>query len=112
MLTTLKAAWNMCYVHAMATRIPLRELKNQCSAIVRRAEEGESFEVTVDGRLCAVLTPANPPGPRTWVPVADVVQMLEEADFVGAFAGPRPDMGDALGLDDDPFERYAGWMDA
>ncbi len=95
----------------MATRIPLRELKNQCSAIVRRAEQGESFEVTVDGRLCAILTPAKPPGPQTWVPVADVLRMLEETDLGEAFAGPRPDMGDALGADDDPFERHAEWLD-
>ena len=102
----------MYYAHRVATRIPLRELKNQCSAIVRRAEEGESFEVTVDGRLCAVLSPARPPGPQTWVPVAEVLQMLEAVDFAEAFGGPRPDLGDALGADDDPFERYASWMDS
>ena len=52
----------------MPTRIPLRELKNQCSAIVRRAEAGESFEVTVDGRLCAVLSPARPRSSRVRPP--------------------------------------------
>lgn len=96
----------------MATRIPLRELKNQASAIVRRAEEGEIFEVTVDGRLSAILSPARPVGPQTWVPVADVVQMLKDADFADAFSGPRPELGEALGLDDDPFERYTGWADS
>ena len=102
----------MCYGHGVATRIPLRELKNQCSAIVRRAEEGEIFEVTVDGRLCAVLSSVSPPGPQTWVPTGDVLQMLSDTGFADAYAGPRPDLGDALGPDDDPFARYAGWMDA
>ena len=49
---------------------------------------------------------------RREIEMLDIVEMLEEADFAEAFAGPRPEMGDALGLDDDPFERYAGWMDA
>ena len=101
----------MCYVCRMATRIPLRELKNQASAIVRRAEEGETFEVTVDGRLSAILSPARAVGPQTWVPVVDVVQLLKDADFADVFSGPRPEFGEALGLDDDPFERYAGWSE-
>ena len=102
----------MCYVWYMATRIPLRELKNQASAIVRRAEEGETFEVTVDGRLSAILSPARAVGPQTWVPVVDVVALLESADFADAFRGPRPDLGDALGPEDEPFERYPDWQDA
>jgi antitoxin (DNA-binding transcriptional repressor) of toxin-antitoxin stability system len=97
----------------MATRIPLRELKNQCSAIVRRAEAGESFEVIVDGRLCAVLSPARPPGPRTFVPVAEVLEMMEAIERLGPLGDIRGEM--AAGLDDtfeDPYTRYAGWMDA
>ena len=91
---------------------PLRELKNQASAIVRRAEEGETFEVTVDGRLSAILSPARAAGPQTWVPVIDVVQLLKDVDFAEAFDGPRPELGEALGSDDDPFERYEGWLDS
>jgi prevent-host-death family protein len=102
----------MCYVCHMATRIPLRELKNQASAIVRRAEEGETFEVTVDGRLSAILSPARAVGPQTWVPVIDVVQLLKDVDFADAFGGPRPELGEALGSDDDPFQRYEGWLDS
>lgn len=102
----------MCYLCCMATRIPLRELKNQASAIVRRAEEGETFEVTVDGRLSAILSPARAVGPQTWVPVADVVELLESVDFAEVFHGPRPDLGQALGPEDDPFERYSGWEHA
>jgi hypothetical protein len=40
-----------------------------------------------------------------------VLQMLEAVDFAEAFAGPRPDLGDALEADDDPFERYASRLD-
>lgn len=38
--------------------------------------------------------------------------MLKDADFADAFSGPRPELGEALGLDDDPFERYTGWADS
>jgi len=39
------------------TLIPQRELRNQVSAVLRRAEEGERFTVTVDGRPVAELGP-------------------------------------------------------
>ena len=79
---------------------------------MRRAEAGEEFEVTVDGRPSARLVSMHPPGPRTWVPVADVLAMVDSVDFAAAFAGERPDMGDAPTPDDDPFVRYPGWLDA
>lgn len=37
--------------------IPQRELRNQVSAILRRAELGESFTITVGGRPVAELGP-------------------------------------------------------
>lgn len=40
----------------MATTIPQRELRNQIGAILRRAEAGELFTVTVDGRPVAQLS--------------------------------------------------------
>jgi prevent-host-death family protein len=40
----------------MAT-IPQRELRNQISAVLRRAEQGEHFIVTVGGRPVAELGP-------------------------------------------------------
>jgi len=46
--------------------IPQRELRNNVSAILRRAESGEHFIVTVDGRPVAELGPqaqSRPPAP-------------------------------------------------
>lgn len=37
--------------------IPQRELRNQVSSVLRRAEQGERFTVTVDGRPVAQLGP-------------------------------------------------------
>jgi prevent-host-death family protein len=50
--------------------VPLRELRNQTSAILRRVESGERLVVTVDRRPVAQLVPL--PSPRPWVPAADV----------------------------------------
>ena len=92
----------------MATRIPLRELKNQASAIVRRAEAGESFDVTVDGRLCAKLIPAKPVGPRTFVPVEEFLAGLEALDRVGTVGDIRADLDEIIDPEFvDPFARYA-----
>ena len=41
----------------MATSIPQRELRNQAGKVLRRAEAGELFTVTVDGRPVAQLGP-------------------------------------------------------
>ena len=98
----------------MATRIPLRELKNQCSAIVRRAEAGEEFEVTVDGRPCAKVTPLHPQGPRTWVPAADILAFADAVHRIGAVTPEEAlgELAEPIGEEfDDPFARYAGWMD-
>jgi prevent-host-death family protein len=47
----------------MAT-IPQKELRNNVSDVLRRAEAGEQFTVTVAGRPLATLGPAHP---RQWV---------------------------------------------
>jgi prevent-host-death family protein len=50
----------------MATTIPQRELRNQAGAVLRRAEQGERFTITVDGRPVAELGPlpgSRPPAP-------------------------------------------------
>ena len=43
--------------------IPQRELRNEVSAILRRAEQGESFTITVGGKPVAELGPL--PGNRS-----------------------------------------------
>ena len=46
----------------MAVTIAQRELRNQAGAVLRRAEQGERFTITVDGRPVAELGPL--PGAR------------------------------------------------
>jgi prevent-host-death family protein len=49
----------MCYDAGMveSARIPVRELKNHVSEVLRRVEAGETLEVTVNDRPVAVLSP-------------------------------------------------------
>ena len=43
----------------MSVTIPQRELRNQISEVLRRAEAGERFTITVGGRPVAELGPLN-----------------------------------------------------
>lgn len=53
--------------------IPQRELRNRSGEILRAAEAGEVFTITVDGRPAAALGPHRP---RQWVPRAAVRELL------------------------------------
>ena len=46
----------MCYIRSMSD-LSLRELRNDVSNVLRRAEAGERFVVTVRGRAVAELGP-------------------------------------------------------
>lgn len=46
----------MCYDVSMSIQIGVRELRNDVSEVLRRAESGEEFVVTVQGRPVARLT--------------------------------------------------------
>lgn len=59
----------------MATTIPQRELRNQAGAVLRRAEQGERFTITVDGRPVAELGPL--PGARQPASLADLAMLIE-----------------------------------
>jgi len=50
----------------------LRELRQQASDLVRRAEAGETIVVTVSGREVAQLAPIRSNPWRRWADVADV----------------------------------------
>jgi len=52
------------------TPIPLRELRNHPSALLRRVEAGERFVITVDRRPVAALVPLE--ARRAWVPASQV----------------------------------------
>ncbi|MEA2148418.1 MAG: hypothetical protein QOD69_248 [Solirubrobacteraceae bacterium] len=60
----------------MAT-IPQRELRNNVSDILRRAEAGEQFTITVSGRPVAQLGP--PPVGRRGTSFAELRAMLARA---------------------------------
>ena len=49
---------NCAIVGPMTQKIGLRELRQNASEIVREVETGETFDVTVSGRLAARLVPA------------------------------------------------------
>jgi prevent-host-death family protein len=62
------------------TTIGLRELRQNASELVRRAERGEEIEITVAGRPAARLVPTAPKRWQRWNDVAEL--------FVGR---PDPD---------------------
>ncbi len=65
--------------------IPLRELRNQISRVLRQVEAGERMTVTVDGRPVADLIPHS--GRRTFVSRDDLIRLLEARR-------PSPDLRD------------------
>ena len=56
----------------MGTSVGLRELRQDASELVRRVEAGEEIEITVAGRLAALLVPAAPKRWRRWADIADL----------------------------------------
>lgn len=80
--------------------IPQRELRNNCSDVLRRAEAGEDFEITVDGRPVARLTGIA--RRRRFVPAAEFMRLFD-------IAGPKDttffdDIRE--GIDDDLHDPY------
>jgi prevent-host-death family protein len=52
--------------------IPQKELRNHVGEVLRRAEAGEQFTITVSGRPVAQLGPI---GTRQWVPSAQLADL-------------------------------------
>ena len=72
--------------------VPLRELRNQTSEVLRRVESGERLVVTVDRRPVAQLIPL--PSPRSWVPVAEVWARIRSSQADAGLAGELDDLFD------------------
>lgn len=66
----------ICYVGSMAS-IPQRELRNNVSDVLRRAENGEQLTITVDGRPVAELGPLS--GPRRFADPARLALIIDDA---------------------------------
>lgn len=54
--------------------VGLRELRQDASGLVRRAEAGEEITITVSGRPSARLAPLTPARWKRWNDVADLFQ--------------------------------------
>ncbi|MFZ0159247.1 MAG: type II toxin-antitoxin system prevent-host-death family antitoxin [Kineosporiaceae bacterium] len=54
------------------SEVGLREMRQNASDLVRRAEAGEHVTITVAGRPAAVLGPVTPRAWRHWEDLADV----------------------------------------
>ena len=52
--------------------VGLKELRQNASELVRRAEAGEEFTITVSGRPSARLVPMSPMRWRSWGDVAEL----------------------------------------
>jgi prevent-host-death family protein len=59
-------------------QVAVRELRNHVSEVLRRVEQGETIEVTVQGRPVALLTPIDS-RPRT-MPTREFFAGLRQAD--------------------------------
>jgi prevent-host-death family protein len=71
----------MCYGWSMH-EVGLREMRQNASDLVRRAQAGERVTITVAGRPAAVLGPVSPRTWRGWDDVAGVFDQPTDARWV------------------------------
>lgn len=74
----------MCYSSTVIgdlTEVGLREMRQNASELVRRAQEGEQLMITVAGRPAAVLGPASARTWRRWADVAPVFASATDPDW-------------------------------
>jgi prevent-host-death family protein len=81
--------------------IAQRELRNRSGEILRQAETGEEFTVTVEGRPVALLTPYPR---RQWVPRAEYLSVLQSGPADPSFFDDVREMGGELSELRDPWE--------
>jgi len=86
--------------------VGLRELKQNPSAVVARAEHGETIVITVQGRPVAQIMPLAPVRQR-WVPAAELDRIFAEigpdttgwaAEYATRPEGPIIDPWERAGL--------------
>ncbi len=81
--------------------IPHRELRNQSARVLREAEAGQLFIITVDGRPVARLGPV---GRRLWVPKAEYAELLRGGQLDSAFFADVAELSEASDRLDEPWE--------
>jgi prevent-host-death family protein len=82
--------------------ITQRELRNHSGEILRQAEAGQQFTVTVDGQPVAVLGPYPK---RQWVPKAEVLKILRSQPPDPTFSEDLAELGGTLEDLEDPWEK-------
>jgi len=70
----------MCYRRSVA-EVGLREMRQNASELVRRAEAGEQVTITVAGRPAAVLGPVSSRTWRRWDELAAVFDTPTDPDW-------------------------------
>ncbi|HXO40244.1 MAG TPA: type II toxin-antitoxin system prevent-host-death family antitoxin [Thermoanaerobaculia bacterium] len=81
--------------------IPHRELRNQSARVLREAEAGQLFTITVDGRPVARLGPV---AKRLWVPKTEYAQLLRGGQRDPAFFGDIAELNEPSERLDEPWE--------
>lgn len=76
-------------------QIPQRELRNHSGEILREAERGEQFLITVEGRPVALLSPYPK---RQWVPKAEILELLRTGEPDPTFFSDVAELGEIGGL--------------
>lgn len=82
--------------------IAQRELRNHSGEILRQAESGEQFTITVEGRPVAVLGPYQK---RQWVPREELLRILRAQSPDSTLLEDVREMSGTAGELDDPWER-------
>ena len=70
----------MCYGGGMS-EVGLREMRQNASELVRRAQAGEHLTITVAGRPAAVLGPISPRTWRHWNDLASLFSTPTDPDW-------------------------------
>ena len=82
--------------------IAQREFRNHSGEILRQAEAGQEFAITVDGRPVATLGPYQK---RQWVPREEVLKILRSLPSDPTFFEDIGELGGTLEDLEDPWER-------
>lgn len=76
---TIGPLTHICYFRFM-DEVGLREMRQNASELVRRAQAGEQLTITVSGRPAAVLGPVSPRAWRQWSDLAPLFTSATDPD--------------------------------